>query len=233
MARFGFCLVILSVLGMSVLPFSEPRTSHQFETAFLVKLPGGCSGTLIAPNWVLTSAHCFTGGGKTPNNLGDYVYSGSIAASTTITRFSAHSLLFIWTSSIILPRPSHIKFEVPRERHWSQPVGSGNTSSSLWRRSAVRVIVHSGFQSEALSWKGLDLALIELEPADGDDGQAIPACVAAPGFSQVLSSTGAPLFVAGFGRRLLPHCLTDDRGPEKFAVCGRPVACSKDHRTRR
>ena len=40
------------------------------------------------------------------------------------------------------------------------------------------------------------------------------------------------LLVAGYGRRRLPHCVTDDKGPEKFAICGRPILCSKDHRAR-
>ena len=38
------------------------------------------------------------------------------------------------------------------------------------------------------------------------------------------------LFTTGFGKRRFPHCLTDNQGPEKFGLCGRPLECSKDHR---
>lgn len=36
--------------------------------------------------------------------------------------------------------------------------------------------------------------------------------------------------MAGYGRRRLPHCVTDGEGPEKFGICGRPLPCTKDHR---
>jgi len=41
----------------------------------------------------------------------------------------------------------------------------------------------------------------------------------------------SPTYLAGFGRRRVPHCFTNGRGPETFEVCGRPIYCSHDHRT--
>ena len=41
----------------------------------------------------------------------------------------------------------------------------------------------------------------------------IPICLAAPGFSG--SAHGGEFLVAGFGRRQIPHCLTDISGPEQ------------------
>ena len=35
---------------------------------------------------------------------------------------------------------------------------------------------------------------------------------------------------SGYGRRRLPHCVTNNEGPEKFGICGRPVECTHDHR---
>lgn len=38
--------------------------------------------------------------------------------------------------------------------------------------------------------------------------------------------------MAGYGRREVAHCITNDQGPEAFEVCSRPMDCSYDHRTR-
>ena len=34
---------------------------------------------------------------------------------------------------------------------------------------------------------------------------------------------------SGYGRRQNPHCVTNNEGPEKFGICGRPVDCTHDH----
>ena len=46
-----------------------------------------------------------------------------------------------------------------------------------------------------------------------DHSPVIPICLAAPGFSRRVLR--GELLVAGFGRRQLPHCLTDKNGPEQ------------------
>ena len=46
-----------------------------------------------------------------------------------------------------------------------------------------------------------------------DHSIVIPICLAAPGFSRHVIE--GELLVAGFGRRQLPHCLTDKKGPEQ------------------
>jgi hypothetical protein len=110
-----------------------------------------------------------------------------------------------------------------------------SSGSDIWRK-IKKVIVHHGFQSEALSWKGYDLALLKLEPVksgnSGNGGTIIPACVAATGFSDATVFKSLDVFMAGFGRRAVPHCLTDDMGPEQFGVCGRPMRCTTNHRTK-
>ena len=53
---------------------------------------------------------------------------------------------------------------------------------------------------------------------------------AAHGFPEFDDSQGQT-FVAGYGRRRIPHCMTDDKSPETYEVCARPVWCSHDART--
>ena len=103
--------------------------------------------------------------------------------------------------------------------------------SAYWRR-IDKIILHKGFQGEALSWKGYDLALLKLETQTGHDvpeGTIRPVCLAVDGFDD---KNNGSLFMAGYGRRRIPHCLTNTLGPEKFQVCGRERECSKDHRAR-
>ena len=58
-------------------------------------------------------------------------------------------------------------------------------------------------------------------------GNLIPICFIGDGFPEFFSRN---TYVSGFGRRSIPHCLTDLNGPEAFEVCGRPLTCSHDHR---
>ena len=47
------------------------------------------------------------------------------------------------------------------------------------------------------------------------DGHVMPACLPLPDYQR---STNESLFMAGYGRRSIPHCMTDTSGPEKFEV---------------
>ena len=105
------------------------------------------------------------------------------------------------------------------------------TNNDYWRK-IEKIIIHKKFKNEALSWQGFDIALIKLEVDNGKsvpEGKIFPVCLPTKGFT---SNTNGSLFMAGYGRRNIPHCLTNSVGPEKFEVCGRESECSKDHRTR-
>lgn len=54
---------------------------------------------------------------------------------------------------------------------------------------------------------------------------------AAPGYNE-FGRNPDTTFMAGYGRREVAHCITNDQGPEVFEVCARPMDCSYDHRTR-
>ena len=65
---------------------------------------------------------------------------------------------------------------------------------------------------------GYDFVLIKLSKERGDSrasGRIIPVCLPGEGFPEF---TNENVFMAGFGRRQIPHCLTDMQGPDKFQV---------------
>ena len=68
------------------------------------------------------------------------------------------------------------------------------------------------------SFLGYDFVLIKLSKERGDDrnpGRVIPICLPGKGFPEFKNEQ---VYMAGFGRRQTPHCLTDMQGPEKFQV---------------
>ena len=66
---------------------------------------------------------------------------------------------------------------------WSLAIGCRQKVdfSFIWRRKADRLVIHKNFKSEALSWKGYDLALVHMTQEYGDqateDLQTVPVCL--------------------------------------------------------
>ncbi len=96
-----------------------------------------------------------------------------------------------------------------------------------------KIIVNGNFLGEALSWKGADLALLYLGDTTYGNPPGVVAPICLPKVNINWDDPDSKVFVSGYGRRKVPHCLTDHRGPEAFETCGRPRACSHHHRTRR
>ena len=70
-----------------------------------------------------------------------------------------------------------------------------------------KIILKGQFESEAFSWKGHDLALIKLEKSDLTESKNFSLiCLPAKGNEPDHKS---PIFMGGFGRKYVPHCLTD------------------------
>ena len=93
----------------------------------------------------------------------------------------------------------------------------GINSKKYWRK-VDKIIIHNKFINEARSWKGFDFALIKLSPEHGKlrpEKAVMPVCLPSRGFA---SKSNESLFMAGYGRRSIPHCLTNIDGPEKFEV---------------
>ena len=113
-----------------------------------------------------------------------------------------------------------------------EEVGPTTLDNDYWRK-IEKIIIHKNFKSEALSWQGFDIALIKLELKNGRSvpaGKIMPVCLPNVDFDWYNNGS---LLMAGYGRRRIPHCLTNSIGPERFEVCGRENDCSKDHRTDR
>ena len=107
-------------------------------------------------------------------------------------------------------------------------------------RTIEKIIVHSGFKTEALSWKGFDYALVKLSKTDYGKqypkdmgGMTVPVCLAEHGFADIVTKNSKKVYMAGFGRREIPYCMTDAQGPESYEVCGMNEMCSKEHRATR
>ena len=96
---------------------------------------------------------------------------------------------------------------------------SGMLVRQRYWRKVDKIIIHSKFINEARSWQGFDYALVKLSPEHGErglpDGNVMPVCLPSPDFD---ARNNNSLFIAGYGRRSIPHCLTDTSGPEKYEV---------------
>ena len=55
-----------------------------------------------------------------------------------------------------------------------------------------------------------------------------PACLAENNIE--IAENPDDTFMAGFGRREIPYCMTDARGPEVYEVCGMKPECATEHR---
>ena len=96
--------------------------------------------------------------------------------------------------------------------------GSKFIKEETYWRKVDKIIIHHKFINEARSWKGFDFALIKLSPEHGSfrpKNAVMPVCLPSNGFDV---KSNESLYMAGYGRRSIPHCLTDTKGPEKFEV---------------
>ncbi len=124
---------------------------------------------------------------------------------------------------------------------WTEPIWMSTRSgekSGEWR-TAEKVILHRKFQRGALIWKGYDFALLKFLPGNsagssnsgkGPKGTVAPACLASRKYNAEKHQKNT--YFTGYGRRYIPHCLTDGTGPVKYGVCGRPDYCNQSSRTR-
>ncbi|XP_071747792.1 uncharacterized protein [Lepeophtheirus salmonis] len=118
--------------------------------------------------------------------------------------------------------------------HWRSPNIPKNITLSQFSwgwRNAIQIICDKGFINESLSWKGNDFCLIKLSNKEHTKpkGHIIPACLPLKD-SMDLDSTGT-YYTAGYGHRKMSFCMTDNRGPEKFALCNTEDHCREMQQT--
>ena len=96
--------------------------------------------------------------------------------------------------------------------------GSQVRKEETYWRKVDKIIIHNKFINEARSWKGFDFALLKLSPEHGTihpEKAVMPVCLPSTGF---VAKSNDSLYMSGYGRRSIPHCLTDATGPEKYEV---------------
>ena len=109
---------------------------------------------------------------------------------------------------------------------------AGPTRPYLYR-NIKRGISHQKFVNEALSWKGYDIALVELtgvwQGSPPRKTVVAPACLPDKGFMADVGMVGnhdQKIAVAGYGPRKMPICFTDLDGiGDNFGVCEVSPSC--------
>jgi len=171
------------------------------QYSFLVQIGVSCTGSMITEDWVITAHHCI----EMNNNFKPH------------RKFKDK----VWNLQPNDPMQNEIAIQRPI-------VEDGSVVKVMTWRLVRKIVLNDGFDGESHSWKGYDLALLQLYPVVKDDKgfpKIKPVCLP---FKNMAPSGN--LLVSGFGKRKLPHCITDSQGPEKFGICGRPLRCTHDHR---
>jgi len=186
----------------------------QKQMAYTLSMNEDCTAVLIHKNWVLSAFHCLGDKWKQVNqdHNGDKVLDVAI------------SIRSIGGGSNV--KPSYIA-----------PLQANPNSTAdnwkVWRK--VEKVYTLDFRGEKEIYKGNDLILLKLaEKVENPVSKYIaPICLPDVDSPDLEPDLSDKLFFIGLGRRRIPHCITDIRGPDQAAICGRPKWCSREHKIER
>ena len=209
----------LLLLALSInLVNSSP---NDYSDGFIVHTnPSQCTGSIIAPGWAITASHCFNSvvDSAQRNNDGDQIIEkGSLNRMGLVVRVGTNYTGDLWADPI---RATSSK---------DSPDSAKTIGSVYWEAQIKRTIVHSKYvRKKEGSWKGYDIAILQLsdwKKAPGA-GPVAPVCLPSKGFTErFLRKEKRRAKVSGYGKRQLPLCVTNTKGPEAFGVCNVTEVC--------
>jgi len=190
---------------------TEKEGKGEPHVAFLLKLEG-CSAVLIAKDWAMSATHCMETFNfeRSKDSEGNLVL---VQSNLYVTQFGGSKEKPSWTAPLEKVKPSSSK------------------DSYGWRK--VEMMYIQNYHGQSRIYQGNDILLAKLAPEWGEspENYIAPVCLPDPKKPDLKSDLSDQLYYIGLGRRRIPHCVTNSLGPDKYYPCGRPVFCSKEHKT--
>ena len=211
----------INVLQLLLLALSTNLVNsspNDYSDGFIVRTsPSQCTGSIIAPGWAITASHCFDSvlHFAQRNHDGDQIIESESLG--LIVKVGTNYTGDLWADPI---RATSSSKDSPDSVKTIGPV--------YWEAQIKRTILHSKYVKEPLIWKGYDIAILQLsdwKKAPGA-GPVAPVCLPSKGFTErFLFKEKRRAKVSGYGKRHLPLCVTNTKGPEAFGVCNVTQFC--------